>query len=119
MSPDFTPLRSGFSPHSSGKYDSTQSTRRPPRNFSTTVCEKKKKNMFNGFLINKPQFLQEKRKKEMAEIWRFVNQFHVFDTFVTCTYNDIIICIDNLLNIRIQSFRKHSSVPLNSIDGHI
>lgn len=29
---------------------------------------RKKKNMFNGFLINKPQFLQEKRKKEMAEI---------------------------------------------------
>lgn len=30
--------------------------------------KKKKKNMFNGFLINKPQFLQEKRKKEMAKI---------------------------------------------------
>lgn len=48
-------------------------------------AREKKKNMFNGFLINKPQFLQEKRKKEMTEIWCFVNQFHVFDTFVTCT----------------------------------
>lgn len=31
-------------------------------------ARKKKKNMFNGFLINKSQFLHGERKKEMAEI---------------------------------------------------
>lgn len=63
VSHDFTPLRSGFFPRSSGKYDWIQSTRRPLWNFSTTISRKEKsKKSWSVQRINKPIIFEKKER---------------------------------------------------------